>query len=158
MAMSDELERLDSEIARLQAEAASIERAPRTIAERYAETEARLREAEGVYRQWGFDASAGHPGEAQHVQRQSLIGALMVVNSAALLKAERQRIEAQGEGLTAAEKARRLDQLRAAILRASANRELLVRATEGDGEFQPRVIHLELAIYTQAAVERLAAG
>ena len=81
----------------------------------------------------------------------------MVANSAALLKAERQRIEAQGEGLTATDKQRRLDQLRAAILRASANRELLVRATEVEGEFLPRpALHAELAVFTRAEVERLA--
>jgi hypothetical protein len=150
-------DQIDAELARLQAEIASVERAPRTIAERYAETEARLREAEGVYRQWGFDASAGHPGAAQHMRRQSLIGALMVVNSAALLKAERQRIEAQGEGLSPPAKAQRLDELRCQILKAAARRELAVREIERDGEFQPRVIHPELAIYRQAAVERQAA-
>ena len=151
------IEQIDAEIARLQVDIGSVERAPRTIAERYAEAEARLREAEGVFREWGFDASAGHPGAAQHMQRQSLIGALMVVNSAALLKAERQRIEAQGEGLSPPAKAERLDELRRQILKAAAKRELAVREIERDGEFQPRVIHPELAIYRQAAVERLAA-
>jgi hypothetical protein len=151
------IEQIDAELARLQAELGSVERAPRTIAERYADAEARLRACESVYRQWGFDVSAGHPGEAQYVQRRSQIGALMVVNPAALLKAERQRIEAQGEGLSAADKARRLDQLRAAILRASAKRELLVRAIEVEGEFAPRPpLHAELAVFTRAEVERLA--
>lgn len=151
------IEQIDAAIARLQAGLASVERMPRPISERYDEAAARLREAEGVYRQWGFDASAGHPGEAQYMQRQSLIGALMVVNSAALLKTERQRIEAQGEGLSAPAKAERLDELRRQILKAAAKRELAVREIERDGEFQPRVIHPELAIYRQAAVERAAA-
>jgi hypothetical protein len=154
MAMS--IAQIDVELARLQAEFGSVERMPRTIAERYAEAEARLREAEGVYRQWGFDASAGHPGAAQHMQRQSLIGALMVVNSAALLKAERQRIEAQGEGLSPPAKAERLDELRRQILEAAAKHELALREIEGDGEFQPRVTHPELAIYRLAVVEHLA--
>jgi hypothetical protein len=103
------IEDLDAEIARLEIEVRSVAQMPRTIAERFAEAEVRLREAEGVYRQWGFDASAGHPGEDQHVQRQALIGACMVLGADKLLKAERQRVEAQGEGLSPPAKAERLD-------------------------------------------------
>jgi hypothetical protein len=155
--MSPAIDQLDAEIAGLQAEIARVEHMPRTIAERFAETEVRLREAEGVYRQWGLDVSARHPGEAQHLQRQSLIGALMVVNSAALLKAERERIAAAGEGLSAVDKARTLDQLRGAILKAAAKRELTLRTIEG-AEFLPRPgPHPELAVWKLAAVERLAA-
>jgi hypothetical protein len=154
--MSPAIDQLDAEIAGLQAEVARVEHMPRTIAERFAEAEARLREAEGVYRQWGFDVSAGHPGEAQHLQRQSLIGALMVVNSAALLKAERERIAAAGEGLSAVDKARTLDQLRGAILKVAEKREVTLRAIEG-AEFLPRPVHPELVVAKLAAVERLAA-
>ena len=151
------IEQMDAEIARLQVEIGSVERAPRTVAERYAEAEARLRQAESVYRQWGFDASAGHPSEAQHVQRQSLIGALMVVNSAALLKAERQRIEAQGEGLSAPAKAERLAQLRRQIERLCAQRELQLREREAPGEFLPRpVLHAGMAVFQKPDLERLA--
>ena len=72
------IEHMDAEIARLQAELGSVERAPRTIAERYAEAEARLRKAEGVYRQWGFDASAGHERTSESSSRTSnCLGAWM---------------------------------------------------------------------------------
>jgi hypothetical protein len=99
--------------------------------------------------------SAGHPAEHAHLQRQSLIGAIMVTAGDKLLRAERQRIEQQGEGLTAADKARRLDQLLGAILRTAARRELAVREIEGDG-FMVRPVHPELLVYKRADLERLA--
>ena len=49
-----------------------------------------------------------------------------------------------------------LAELRAAILRAAARRELALRAVEAVGEFKPRPVHLELLIFRQAEVERLA--
>jgi predicted nucleic acid-binding Zn-ribbon protein len=155
--MSAAIEQLDAEIARLQVEMGTVERALPTIAERFAAAEAELRDAEQIFQRYGFKVSAAHPAEAAHLQRQALIGAMMVVGGDRLLRTERARIEAQGEGLTAADKARRLEQLRHQILQAAARRELAVREIECDGEFQPRVIHPELAIYKQAAVERLAA-
>jgi hypothetical protein len=66
-----------------------------------------------------------------------------------------ERIAAQGEGLTAADKARKLDELRRQILRAAAQRELSMRQIEADG-FMPRPVHAELSIYERSAVERLA--
>jgi hypothetical protein len=149
------IEDLDGEIARLQAEVRSVEHMPPTIAERYSEVEGAMREAEAVYRRLGLGASAGHPAEHAHLQRQVLIGACMVAAGDKLLKVERQRIEKQGEGLTAADKARKLDQLKAAILRTAAQRELALREVEGDG-FLPRPIHPELLVFPQAEVERLA--
>jgi hypothetical protein len=53
-------------------------------------------------------------------------------------------------------KQRRLDQLRAAILQAAARRELALRETEREGEFQPRLVHAELSSYERSAVQRLA--
>jgi hypothetical protein len=155
--MSSTIEKLDAEIARLQAEAASVERMPPTIADRYADVHAELRDAERLYQTRGLKVSAPHPGETAHLQRQALIGLCMVVGADKILKVERQRIEQQGEGLTAADKARKLDDLRRAVLHTAAKREIAVRAVEG-GEFLPRVVHPELAIYRQAAVERLAAA
>jgi hypothetical protein len=99
--MSSAIDQLDAEIARLQAEVARVEHMPRTIAERFAEAEAELRSAEALYQSHGLKVSAAHSAEHAHLQRQSLIGAMMVVNSAALLKAERDRIAAAGEGLSA---------------------------------------------------------
>ena len=52
--MNATINKLDAEIARLQAEAASVEAMPATIAERFAATEAALREAEQVYRTHGL--------------------------------------------------------------------------------------------------------
>jgi hypothetical protein len=91
-------------------------------------------------------------------RNQILIGATLVANRKAVVDSERARIKAQTEGgISATDRQRRLDQLRAAILRASANRELLVRATEVEGEFLPRPgLHAELAVFTRAEVERLA--
>ena len=43
--------------------------------------------------------AAGHPAETAHLQRQALIGAMMVV-APPCSKVERERIEAQGEGMT----------------------------------------------------------
>jgi len=80
---------------------------------------------------------------------------MMTVGADKLLQAERKRIAAQGEGLAAADKARRLEQLHGAILHAAARRELAVREIEGEG-FVPRPVHPELAIYKRTAVEALA--
>ena len=135
---------------------ASTERAPRTIAERYAEAEAELRACEQVFRQWGLRVSAGHPGETEHLQRQAVIGACMVVGADKLLKVERDRIAAAGEGLTAVDKAKRLADLDRAILRTAAKRELLLRDREAPGEFLPREPHAELAVFRRDAVEHLA--
>jgi hypothetical protein len=154
--LSTAIEQCDAEIARLQVEIGSVEHAPPTIAERCAEAEAELRSAEALYQSHGLKVSAEHPAEHAHLQRQALIGAMMAAGGDKLLQVERQRIEAQGEGMSAADKTRKLDQLRGAILKAAAKRELALRAIEG-AEFMPRAVHPELAIYKQAAVERLAA-
>jgi DNA repair exonuclease SbcCD ATPase subunit len=150
------VEKLDIEIKQLLAEIATVERALPTVAERFAAAEAELRSAEEVYRSRGLNPSAAHPGETVHLQRLAVVGACMVVGSAALLKAEHERIAAQGEGLSAVDKARKLDQLRGQILKMAARRELAVREIEVEGEFQPRPVHAELAIYKRTAVETLA--
>jgi hypothetical protein len=80
----------------------------------------------------------------------------MVADRKALIDSERQRIKAATEGgISATDKQRRLDQLRAAILKAAAKRELALRKVEGD-DFMVRSVHPELAIFKQAEVERLA--
>jgi len=76
--MSSAIDKLDAEIARLQTEARTVEAAPPTIAERFAAVEGELRDAEGLFRAHGLKISAGHPAESAHLQRQSLIGAMMV--------------------------------------------------------------------------------
>jgi hypothetical protein len=129
---------------------------PATIAERVAAIESELRQAEQLYRRHGLAVSAGHPVESAHLQRQALIGACMVVGADKILKVERARIEQLGEGLTATDKARTLAELRGAILKAAAKRELALREQEAAGEFRPRAVHPELAIFRQGDVERLA--
>jgi hypothetical protein len=156
--MSDDLERLDGEIQRLRQEAAAIARMPATIAERFAHAEAELRQAEQLYREHGLSVAAGDPRETAHLQRQALIGAMMVIDPDKILQTERARITTAGEGMTAADKAKRLTDLDRAILRTAAKRELLLREREAPGEFLPRLeVHPELAVFRQADVERLAA-
>jgi hypothetical protein len=132
---------------------------PATIAERFAQTEAELRAAERLYREQGLSVSGtGHPTETTHLQRQALIGAMMVVGADRILRVERDRLTAAGEGMTAADKAKRLADLDRAILRTAAKRELLLREHEAPGEFLPRDVdvHPELAIMLQAHVQQLA--
>ena len=95
------IEQIDAELARLQSEAAAVERMPPTVAERFAVIEAEYRQAERLYRERGLKIDTGHPAETAHLQRLAVIGACMVVGADKLLRAERQRIEQQGEGLTA---------------------------------------------------------
>ena len=109
-----------------------------------------------LYRTYGLKVSAAHPGETAHLQRQASIGAAWWSAPTSSCRPSASVSRQQGEGLSAADKARRLDELRRAILRTAAKRELAVREIEG-AEFMPRAIHPELAIYKQAAVERLAA-
>jgi hypothetical protein len=130
------IETLDATIAQLQAEARTVAHAPRSIAERYGQAEAELRDAERIYRTWGLHVGAGDTREAAHLQRQ--------------------RVEAEGEGITAPDKTRRLAELRGAILKAAAKRELLLREQETAGEFSARPVHAELAVYKRSEVERLA--
>ena len=76
--------------------------------------------------------------ETSFQRHQAAIGAAMIANLKALLDSKRVRVRAE----TA------LDQLRGATLKVVAKRELALRA---------RPVHPELAIYKEAAVERLAA-
>src|SRR4051794_21033207 len=101
--MSAALQKADAEIAALQAEIATTERAPTTVAERYGAAEAELRRDAELYRTRGLNPSAGHPGETAFLQHHVLIGALFTATGEKLLRAERARIETQGEGLTAAD-------------------------------------------------------
>ena len=94
--------------------------------------------------------------EDVHQRHQATIGAAVVANKKALLDSERARIKAATEGgIAAPDKARRLEELRRAILKAAAKRELFVREIEGS-EFLRRPTHAELAVFKQADVERLA--
>jgi hypothetical protein len=154
--MTDVTDALDAEIARLQAEVASVEAMPPTVGERYAKVEAEFREAERVFRDYGLHPSAAHPGEMAHLQRLAVVGACMVIGGDRLLKCEHQRVAAQGEGMAAVDKEHRLEELRRRILRQCARRELALREVERDGEFLPRpAIHVELVIAQRSHLEQL---
>jgi hypothetical protein len=158
--MSDDLKTLDTEISRLQQEASAVERAPKSFDEVWPAVEAGLAEAEATFRRLGPQLAGGFVSELPehvHQRRQAMVGMAMVANRKGLLYSERARIQAQTEGgLSATDKQRRLDQLRAAILKAAARRELALRKVEGVGEFRPRDVHPELVIYPATEVEGLA--
>ena len=152
------IEKLDEEIRRLQAEVTSVEMTPPTIAERCVVVERELHEAEALYRAHGLNPTgARHPSEHAYLQRQSVVGMCMVAAGDKLLKVERELIAAAGEGRSAVDKTKRTAELKAAILRTAARRELEVRKVEGD-DFAARPVHPELFLYRQAEVERLAAA
>jgi hypothetical protein len=154
--MAVSIQEIKAQLAQLQAESDRVSRMPPTVAERFAVIEAEYRQAERLYRERGLKIDTGHPAETVHLQRLAVIGACMVVGADKLLRAERERIAQAGEGLSGADKARRLDQLRRQVLQVAARRELALREVEGEGEYRPRDAHPELAIFRQADVERLA--
>jgi hypothetical protein len=144
------IEKIDGEIAVLQAEIARIEVLPAPVGERYAAVEASLRACEEAYRTHGLQP-AGHP-DAQRI----VVGMCMVVGADKVLKAEHQRIAALGEGMAAADKERRLTHLRAALLAAACRRELALMDLPGS-LLAPREVHPELIVYPRAELERIAA-
>jgi hypothetical protein len=151
---------LDTEIARLQADARTIEHAPRTFDEVWPVAEAALVDAEAALRRFGpaLDSAVPRLPEAVHHRHQVVIGAAMVANRKALMDSERARVKADTDaGISATDKQRRGAELRAAILKLCARRELLLRSEEADGaELRPRQPHAELFVFRQADVERLA--
>jgi hypothetical protein len=146
----------------LQAEISSVERAPSSFDEIWPAVEAELAEAEATFRRLGPQLRGFVSQLPEHVneRHRAMVGMALVANKKAVLDSERSRVRAATEGgLSATDKARRLDQLRAAILRASASRELLIRASEVEGEFLPRpALHPELVVFRRAEVERIAAA
>jgi hypothetical protein len=157
--MIDATEAFDVELGRLQGEVAKIEPLPPTVSERYAAAEAELLEAERIFRTYGLSPSAPLPGATAHLQRLAAIGAAMIANPAAILKATHQRIAAVGAGMSAVDKQRRLEELRRQILRAAARRELALREVERAGEFLPRpTVHPELVVATHGYLVQMANG
>ena len=154
--MTDTIDTADAEIARLQAEIAAITAMQPTVAERFAVVESQMREAEQVFRNYGMNPGAAHPGETAHLQRLAVIGACMVIDPDKLMKSEHQRIAAQGEGISAADKARRLEELRRQILRTAARRELALREIERPGEFLPRpTVHPDFVVRPRGYLEQI---
>ena len=157
--MATKIEDLDAELARLQQEAAAVERAGPPFDEVWPEVERRLQQAEAVFRQYGAGLDgwpAVLPEEAVR-RHQAAIGAAMVANGKALSDSERARVKAvTANGIAAADKRQRLDQIRAAILKAAARREIEARKVEGT-EFMARPVHPELIVCRQGDLERLAA-
>ena len=155
------IEQIDVELARLQAEISGVERAPPSFEEAWPGVEADLDEAEATFRRVGPQLSGVVSQLPEHVaeRHRAMAGLALVANRKAVVDSERSRVRAATEGgLSATDKQRRLDQLRAAILRASAKRELLVRETEVEGEFLPRPgLHAEMVVFRKPDLERLAA-
>src|SRR5215475_11954028 len=118
---------LDAEISRLQQEASAVERAPHSFDEVWPAVEAQLAEAEATFRRLGPQLGGFVSQLPEHVEerRRAMVGMAVVANRKALLDSERARVKARTEGgISATDRQRRLDQLRAAILKAAAKREL----------------------------------
>lgn len=148
------IEQCDAELAQVLATITKVERMPRTIAERYQEIETELRSAEQLHLVRGLKPGAGHPDQQAHLQRQALIGACMAIGGDKLLKVERDRITAAGEGMSASDKARRLAELHRQLERTACRREIARRAiTGGDFKFLP-VVHPETLILPLAVLEQ----
>jgi hypothetical protein len=121
------IDQIDVELARLRAEIASVERAPPSFEEAWAGVQAELDQAEATFRRLGPQLSGvvSQLPEHVHERRQAMVGMAIVANKKAVIDSERARIKSQTEGgISAADRKRRLDQLRAAILGAAAQREL----------------------------------
>lgn len=153
------IEQIDAELARLQAEIASVERLPRSFDEVWPATEAELDQAEATFRRIGPQLGfVSQLPEHVYERRQAMVGMVMVANRPALIDAERARIKAAtAGGLSQADRTKRLDQLRAAILMAAARKEIALRQIEGT-EFQMRSVHPEFVVFRRAEVERIAAA
>jgi hypothetical protein len=95
------IEHIDAELARLQAEISSIERAPPSFEEVWPAVEAELAEAEATFRRLGPQLSQRSvPVLPEYVwqRNQVVIGATLVANRKAVVDSERARIKAQTEG------------------------------------------------------------
>ena len=89
---------------------------------------------------------------------QLAIGAAVLTNRKALIEAERARVTAATEGgIGAADRRQRQPKIARDVLRLAARREMLIRATEAEGEWKPRPpIHPELSVFRQQALEEIA--
>jgi len=145
--MAMNIETIDTEIRHLQQEAVAVEHTGPTFDEVWPQVERQLTDAEALFRRHGPQLSGMPPVLPEHLiqQHQAAVGAALVANKKAVLDSERARIKAQTEhGISAADKRQRIAELRAAILKAAAKRELELRKVEG-AEFMPRPVHPELA-------------
>src|SRR5260370_31315078 len=137
------IEQIDAELARLQAEIARVERAPRSFDEVWAATIEQLDLAEATFRRLGPGLGGVVSQLPEYVaeRHRAMVGLALVANRKAVIDSERSRVRAATEGgISAADKVRRLDELRRQIMKAAAKRELAVRGIEGDG-FMPRPLH-----------------
>lgn len=155
------IDALATEIANLRTAIAEIEAKPQTFDEVWPAAEQALGDCERVFRERGPLTRFVAPAvwvmpEESRARHQAAIGASMVANRKALMDSERARVKAATDGgLSRADKARRIEELRRQLLRAAAKHELALRDVEGDG-FMVRPVHPELLIYRRADVERLA--
>lgn len=135
-----QLETLEREIARLEAEIARVERAPKSFDEEWAPIVARMDAAEQMFRQHGMplDAPLQVSPEYGRQRQLSLAGAVLAGNRKAVEAAERLRIKPRTEGgLSTSERTRKLADLRAELLRIAERREIALRKVEGDDFLHP---------------------
>jgi hypothetical protein len=152
------LEQCDAELEQLHADVRKLQSAPSAFAEVWPAIEAGLDQAQATFTRLGpLIGVVPRLPEHVHERHLAMVGMALAANRKAIVDSERARIRAATEGgIGTADKARRLDEIRAAILRTAAKRELALRKVEGEGEFRPRPTHPELLIFPQAEVERLA--
>ena len=157
--MTDTIDGLDAQIRTLQEQAAAVAAAPQSFDEAWPSTEQALHDCEDVFRHYGpqLGSTFVFP-EAAYRRHQAAIGAAVVAGRKQLIELGKARLRAATEGgISAADKPQQIAELERAILRLAAKRELLVRATEADGEFKPRPpLHAELAVFRQDSVAQLA--
>ena len=155
--MNAAIEKLDAEIARLQVEIASVERAPPTIAERFADVRGRAaRGRSGSTWRTAIKRRAGHPGETAHLQRQAVHRRLhggrrrqapegrAPAHRGAGRRPERAPTRRAGWTICAARSCAPRRSASCSCARSKAPNSCRGRS------------HAELAIYKQAAVEQLA--
>lgn len=145
-------------------EIGALENAGPALAERLAAAEAELLRAREHFERIGFTTVGVVPAERLRNFQKATVGALMVINSNALLVAERARIEREhqargGFAFSAEERAERLAELRGELKRLEAARELGWREREEHGEAVDRnQFSPEMFLISDSDLAALAAG
>ena len=155
----------DTEIKRLEREIAATDKVGLPLPDRIETAHAALRDDAEFFERHMFDPVGYRPGEALHFQLKSLRGALAVFAGDELRRLVRKRVEQRyqaegGTGLSAAEREKRLAELRRELRVVRARRELAWRQEEAAGaELAERAdADGELFLLADAALQRIAEG